>query len=492
MRAAARLLVRPAALLCAVLAVLLAAAPAEARWLRAESPRFIVYADTDEASLREQVQRLEGFDRLLRVLHGLPLDAEPPRKLPIYLVRDQAELRRVHLEAPQTLTGLYVAATEEIFGLALRVGRRDDVLWHEYTHHFMLQHFAHAPPTWVAEGYAEYFRTADIGPRRITWGRADRDREIWLTERAWLLLRDVVARPRWAFTEPDDQQRYYAQAWLTHWFMSDSARRARLGAYLEEVGQGADPGAALERAAGRPLRALERILRRYVRDGLRRGELAADPFAPTPVEITVLPPSADDLLLSNQRLKLGAPEDQRAATVEAVRQAAARHPDDSFALLVLGHAELHMGDPATGMALLERLLARDPDHVEALQLLAACRADAARQVAGAERLALVEESDRLLRRALEIDPTHYLTYVLLALNRSARPDYPTEADLALWLRARDLAPQLAVIRLGAARAFLRAGRPVEAAGLLAPLAHAPHGGPAADVASDLLAEARAR
>ena len=56
----------------AVGAFLLAAAPQPARadWLRAESERFIVYSDGGERALRDYVQKLEIFDRVMQVRHG--------------------------------------------------------------------------------------------------------------------------------------------------------------------------------------------------------------------------------------------------------------------------------------------------------------------------------------------------------------------------------------------------------------------------------------
>jgi hypothetical protein len=47
-----------------------ASAPAEAAWLRAESPHFVVYGEGDEAALRARTATLEDFDALLRLLTG--------------------------------------------------------------------------------------------------------------------------------------------------------------------------------------------------------------------------------------------------------------------------------------------------------------------------------------------------------------------------------------------------------------------------------------
>ena len=76
------------AVLAAALATLsLTATAARADWLKAESERFIVYSEGSERSLRDYVQKLETFDRVMRYRSGLPMDQAPLRKLPIYIIQ---------------------------------------------------------------------------------------------------------------------------------------------------------------------------------------------------------------------------------------------------------------------------------------------------------------------------------------------------------------------------------------------------------------------
>ena len=191
--------------------------------------------------------------------------------------------------------------------------------------------------------------------------------------------------------------------------------------------------------------------------------------------MTRLPRSADDLLLLNQRLKVGVPEDKRAATAEEVRRAAARHPDDPLALLALGHAELHFGDPAAAEAPLQRLLALDPNHVEALQYLARARLKAA------EDADSLEETDRLngearafLHRAYRADDANYATLLLIAENRNGAEGYPNDNDVAVLEQAFALAPQLGEARINLAQVLMIRDRNAEAVPLLEPLVNDPH------------------
>ena len=167
---------------------------------------------------------------------------------------------------------------------------------------------------------------------------------------------------------------------------------------------------------------------------------------------------------------------------------AARHPDDPLALLVLGHAELHMGDRAAGEAAFTRLLEQQPDNVEALQFMAMARIEDAADLPD-ERTDLMNRARGYLATAYGADPGNYLTLLLIARSREGAAGYPNDNDLATWEMAFIAAPQLSGIRLGAGHAFLAAGDKATAIALLEPLANAPHGGEGAEAARRLIDEA---
>lgn len=467
-------------------AALAAAAPAQAEWRRAESDRFIVYSDVGDRQLRDFVQDLESYDRVLRFRMGLPGDTPTLRKLPIYLVASSAELAKVRPNASSNIAGFYIAADEDIFGVAIR-DRNVDTLKHEYAHHFMMHNFSYAYPGWFVEGFAEYYATVEIKADRFTVGRFNENRASWLMAAQWMDMKDLLSRrPQ---ERAANRETYYPLAWLlTHWFMSDPERQKMLSAYLLDVGAGGDSVEAMERATGLTMIRLRDTLRRYATGNLSfQIVTAAIPVAP--MTITTLPPSADDLLLLNQRLKLGVAEDQRAATAAEVRRLAARHPDDPLALLALGHAELHFGDPAAAEAPLQRLLTLQPDHVEALQYLARARMEALKDAEDADTAdRLTAEARNLLVRAHRQDDLNYITLMLAAQNRRNDAGYPNDNDVAVLEQAFALAPQLSEARYNLASALLTQARNAEAIALLEPLANHPHGSSAS--VRDLLARAR--
>lgn len=471
---------------------LFAAAPARADWKRAESANFIVYSQSGDTMLRRYVRTLELYDYILRYRLNVPLDTPVARKLPIYLVGGRRGLLEVRPDAQANAAGVYFPVSEGMFAVAF-ADQEMDYLLHEYFHHFSFQNASAAHmPGWLIEGLAEYFMTAEVDGDEIRIGDYNRDRAAWLLNSSWLPLDVLLSTQQGELTRIGHRNTYYPVAWLlTHWFMSDEARLTQLSAYVVAVNGGADPVAAMQQATGLSLEELRTELRRYVRSPLRIVVYKFNTRPEPEITITRLPDSADDLLLLGQRLKVGVRTEQlRVETANLVRRRAARHPDDPFALLQLGHAELHFGDAEAAEPVLTRLLEMQPDNVEALQLMASRYIDLAEKRPD-DRVAMMNRAQGYLGRAYQADPEQYYTLYLIARTREGAATYPNENDLLTWGLAFDRAPQLPGIRMGYGSALMSAGQFDEAVALLTPLANTPHGGAAAGWARVLLERAKA-
>jgi len=473
------------------------ATAAQAKWLRAETAHFVLYSDGPESNLRNFAADLEDFDSLLRMAHGMDPSAPPPRKLDIYLVGGNKDLKRSWPGATDYVAGVYRASLGDIYAVAIRgergSGNGQRFLFHEYVHHFMMQHFAAAYPAWLVEGYAEYFGATRIEDTLIEVGVAPQGRAANLANNTWISLSTIaaVAPPSRTGNGPDRVRgMYYAQSWLlTHYMLSDPARKARLGDYLLAIGRGEDPVKSLETALGMDLVSAEKALKQYLRatPGIRYKRTARPP---ADIVVTALPPSADALLLEAQRLKSGVPASERPAFLAEIRERAARFPGDRLADLTLARAEITFGDRSAGEAILTRRIATDARDADALWLMALSRifaGDADRP----RRAALYSEAGPWLGKAFAVDQNRYQILYNYAQSRSMTPDYPTDNTLTVLLKAHELAPQVAPIRLSAARALMKRGRFPAAIALLTPLANNPHGGALAEAAERLIAQARA-
>ena len=473
-------------------AFLMSAASARAEWRRAESEHFVVYGRSERA-VRQYASMLEDFDSVLRRLHKLPDEEAPPIKLPVYLVSDLDQLRRVIPGARDGTAGIYIPATTEVFAIAVRDGasdgadqnRGDDTVMHEYVHHFMLRYYPSAYPAWLVEGYAEYYMTTDLGCNRFVVGGYNKGRAYVLTTPGshWVAMGDLLSKPTSAFSKGDIHS-YYAQAWLlTHYILSDPERRKKLSPYLDAVRNGRKPTEAWQAIYGQDMEGLRSALKTYVERPLAVGALPRVTPMEATMTVTTLPVSADALLLDYQRLKLGVAKDEQAKVLQAIRTAAARYPDDRFARLVRAQAETQFGDSAAGEALLNGLLAADPKDKDALVVLGESRLSAA-DADPAHRKATLGEAGKLFARAFKVGPDDPRVLHGYAEARQLEP--LTDNMVNIRVRAMLLAPQVGHLRLDAGRALAEFKEYDAARTVLKPLASSPHGGSEAEAAQAML------
>lgn len=460
-------------------------------WLHTSTPSFSLYGRVGEKTLIQMGRDLEDFAGLMRGLHGVDAGAEA-RRLPIYLLPRQAELRRVRPSLPANIVGFYSASIGDVFAMMSvdgDVARGRQVLFHEYAHHFMKQHAAAAYASWLVEGYAEYFMTARFKPDVVELGVTS-PRIAWLRGAVWTPFDEILGR-RALTGGRSDITAFYAQSWLlTHYMMSDPARLARLTRYADAVAAGGDPVVLMPEAAGVPLRDLERVLRQYML-ALPGRRMPRPPSATRQLTVTRLPASADDLLLENQRLKMGVPKAERPEVLGMIRERAARYPGDRLAEMTLARAENDFGDRAKAQALLKHRIAVDPRDVEALQTLGwSCMLQA--RADRAQTPALLREARDWFGKGFAVDPDNALLLYDYGISRRGEPNYPNDNTVNVLLRAQQLAPQVTAFRVAAADALMRRDRFDEAAVLLEPVFNDPHAGPEATQAKQRFEQAKAR
>ncbi len=463
----------------AVAALLLAPAPAMAKWMKAETPRFVVYGQGDAEGLREYAEKLEIYDAVLRQAHGMDPAEAPPRKLDVYLVSARAGLRQVAPGIREQAVGFYTATRGDIFAMAIRSGDPDTVVLHEYAHHFMLQYFPASYPAWLIEGYAEYYSSARVTLDKVSVGMPNDQRADWLFDPDWLPIDQVLTRSG-RDLGPESSARFYAQSWaLAHYFLADPARRRQLNGYLAAVAGGGDPLQAMPQATGLDLPTFDRTVRAYARGRLTWTTYARAGFPRPSATVSDLPDSADDLLLPWLAMRRGMPLERGAALVaDTLRPAAAKHRGDRFAELVLAYGEMWYADEAAGEALLQGLLARDARDADALQLLGVIRVNQAAKAAGAEKARLRQEAQTFLARSHAVRSNDYRTLLYYAMARRGEAGWPTENTLNIITLAYDLAPQVSQVRMLYAEMLIARKQWAEARVVLQPTANNPHSGDA--------------
>lgn len=475
--------------LVGVAALMFLAGSAEAAWVRAETDRFVVYGQGGEQSVRDFATKLTTYDWMLRNFHPSTKDRKAETKVQVFLLASEVDLKRVEPRIRKYTRGFYRAMNEGVFALAVKNGGgldADDVLFHEYAHHFMLENFPSAYPAWFVEGWAEYFMTTEITKDRIRIGGYSPARANAIFDETWLPLQDLLSRTT-AETRPERMNAYYSQAWLlTHYMRSDETRARQLDQALRAIADGKDPIESFQVATGGTLAELSASLRKYRR--LQTISINNPGLAPQ-MTVTVLPRSADELLLDNLRLVLSPTWRVDAGFLAGIRRRAAKYPGDRLAEQTLARAEFVMGDVAVGEAIMKRRLETKSDDLEDL-LLAGTGQLMAGMRASEERDVRYRAARSFLAKAYQLDKGDFRTLFAYALSRSIEPTFPTENDLTALAEARYLAPavQESSFRLG--MALLQKGRREDAANVLAPVINSPHGGRAAEQARTLLNQGR--
>lgn len=458
--------------IAAAAASLALATSARADWFRAETDRFIVYGDVDQQTLRDYAARLSKFDQVLRIYAPTASKDPPVRKAEVYLVRSHAGLTHVQPGLPDMVDGFYHASPQAVFAIGMTqpygVKSKDTVLFHEYAHHFMLENFPAAYPTWFIEGWADYFSTVKFTPTGFQVGAYEEARAAWLFHGEWVPIRTLLRSP----DRTTSAVMFYAQAWLLTHYMYDNAQRGeQLNSAMRAIGKGADPVKAVEEATGESADRLAGELRAYRQIHIRN--FAGQPGPEPTVTVTAMSDGQGELLLDRLRLAVADPKRGDAGFLRSLRSRAAKAPDDEALQLTAAEAEYVYGDPSAGDAIVKRQLDARADDVQALATAGLGQITAAERFP-ARKEALYRAARPYLIKAYQLDKTDYRVLLAYARSRSVELAYPNDNDINALLEARGLAPSVPESSLWAGAALMQRGRKDEAKNVLVAIANSPH------------------
>lgn len=462
---------------------------AHAEWQEARSDHFIVYSDDRPEQVARFAERLERFDATLRLLTKMPATPiAPPNRVTVFVTGDLTSIAR--LARSSSVAGFYIPRAGASVAFVPKSGSGNDggidaeeVLFHEYTHHFMLSNWAEAAfPAWFVEGFAEFFaptRFRSDGSIEIARAPMYRAREFanGLPISATQLLTG----------DPDkiDRSALYAGGWLlTHMLLLDPARRGQIDRFMTAVTAGEPANRAAATAMG-DLRQLDRDMARYARSGLRYSTMPAT-AVPTP-KVTVRALGAGEAAMMPVRIRSKRGVDRKSALelLPLARRAAAPYPNDPAVQTALAEAEYDARNYPAAEAAARRALAADGQAVDAhvyLGLAQMAQARAARD-ADPNRWRDIRRSFLAANRIENDDPEPLRMFYRTFLVPGQTPNQNARDAL---LRAHMLGPQDRGLRMEAALVLLEADRGPDARRVLGPVAYSPHGGATATFAAELI------
>lgn len=402
-------------LLAALLALVLAV-PAQAQtWFEAETAHFIIKSRDGEAETRAFAEQVERFDRGLRFLNGLDenhVEASRANKPVIYRFGDYNDMARMAGAPGSGIAGFFIPRAGRSVSFVPTRGRssnnsrerrgvvRDnpnEVLFHEYTHYFMMQHFPAAYPRWYSEGYAELLSTMrflDGGAFHL--GDPPQGRAFQIFQMPDFRLHEMLDSNHQL--DGRDAFQHYGTGWLlTHYMSFNFEREQTLRRYLIALGNGADSLTTAQEMFG-DLRELERTLDRYKQDEFPGYDVRPTNNSTPAVAMRQLSDEEVALIQVEMRLQAGVDRDGARDAVGNLRGLIARFPQSASAHRWLAEAAYDSRDYAASEQAAARALELDPTNVDAL----IHRAMAAIKLGEADPTQL-RSARQYLSRAAELD-----------------------------------------------------------------------------------------
>lgn len=473
-------------LIAAAAASLTFAVPAHAAWYQARSKHFIVYADEGADTLRRYAQKLERFDQAVRLVRGMDdPDLTDSGRVTIFVVPDADAIES--LAGAQNVRGFYrslasgsfafVPRTTAYFkaGGGLEKGHEiltpEEIFFHEYAHHLQLQNARVVIPTWLAEGFAEFFATADIDDNgNVTIGKFPDYRWYGSHDRDSLPLEQMVGETYDRKMTPEQMEALYARGWLlTDYLAMSDSRKGQLSRYLGGIENGLTPLKSANAAFG-DLDQLQHDMDKY------SGQLSTITIQAKvlPIgDISIRPLGDGEAAIMRLRIRstAGVNQDMAQSVASEARKIAANYPTDDAVQSELAEADFDARDFAGSDAAATTALAANPKDVHALIYKGRADIELAKQN---PKTAKWDEIRQWFIKANAIDTENPEALEQYYLSFAAAGQPPTRNAMDAIVYAADLAPRDPQVRINAVGALLSENRLPDAETLMAGLAYQPH------------------
>ncbi len=449
---------------------------AHAAWSQAKTQHFTIYGEVSDDKLRRFSERLEKFDLLLRKVTGIT-DPDVGSPVKVYLVSSEDKIHE--LIRNKMAGGFYTTSDRNAFAVLPKGSKVNDfdmgaeeILFHEYTHHFMLHHFPAAYPAWYVEGFAEFFSVVKFPQDgSIRYGNIPMARVPTLVTQDPYPVEKLFARNTDGLSLRDGD-RYYGTAWLlTHYMQfTKGLRKQEIVRYLQDLTAG-KPDIKPETYFDGGMAALQKDLRIYMHQKFYIAVFQPKEMKPTEVVITPLDPVQGDLVEQELGLDCHPTEEQRALILTSVRAIAAKNPGSAYALAVQAEAEWAAEEKDAALASAERAIAIDPKSSRAYAIKGRVMLDRAHDSDKAEDWKTALSSIVRANRADTEDPVPLaLFYRYHMLKGGKMPDIGYDG----MYKAFSLLPQSSDYRFAFAHAMADRKHFEEASTILNPIAYSPH------------------
>ena len=214
-------------------------------WIQVSSDTFIVKSSAGEERAKRVLKELERFHQLVGTSLVFRNTELPELPIEVLLIGDEETMKELEPEyngRKVPVAGYFQAGQDRDFiVLSGRVFPETltSVVYHELTHYFLARGLV-SRPTWLNEGLAEYFSTAEIRDDEISLGALSLDRLQLLKTNRMLPLKDFFAVDSSSpyYNESSKASVYYAQAWALVHYLMHGEHAPRFRQYLAALQKG--------------------------------------------------------------------------------------------------------------------------------------------------------------------------------------------------------------------------------------------------------------
>ncbi len=479
------------------------AAPVRAAWHEASSDHFVIYAEQKPAQVRAFAERLERYHGAMSFLFkGTGSKPSPSNRVTIYVVRDQKEVRKLFGGDNKFVAGFYIPRAGGTMAIIPKVDSGDtewdlsgeEILYHEYAHHFMYGSSAQAYPLWLSEGFAEFYaQTKFEKDGSVGLGLQALQRAGELAFSVNVPIERLLDTKAYLANKSKAHDEFYGRSWsLFHYLFFSESRKGQLSKYLALLNQRTPELEAAKQAFG-DLAKLDRELGSYLKQK-KLSYLKIGPGALNvgTINVRALDPGEAAIMPVLIRSKRGVDEESAAELLPEARKIAAQFPGHAPVLAALAEAEYDAGNNIEAIAAADAAIAVDPNNVNAHLQKSYAMARQAEDVTDNKeaKKAWNAVREQLLKlNAIENDHPLPLMHYYLSFGRGGAKPTKNAVQGLEW--ALQLAPYDIGLRFTVAQQQMRDLRFDDAIYTLGPLASNPHQAEVADSAQKMIAVAEA-
>jgi hypothetical protein len=214
-------------------------------WVQVSSDTYIVKSSAGEERAKRVLKELEGFHHLIGSTLVFGNTELPELPIEVLLIGDEATMKELEPEyngRKVAVAGYFQGGRDRDFiVLSGRVFPQTltSVVYHELTHYFLARGLA-SRPTWLNEGLAEYFSTAEVRDDEISLGAISQERLQMLQASSLLPLKQFFAVDTSSpyYNESFKASVYYSQAWAFVHYMMHGEHAIRFKQYLKALQKG--------------------------------------------------------------------------------------------------------------------------------------------------------------------------------------------------------------------------------------------------------------